>query len=356
MISNIPRSVWGYLLVFQIVAAAVLIVILIRIIVKHALGKQQTKTKKHGIKQSRRYQYILSLKDILPAEPLQAKYVYRYRFPSKPAFDRLDPNKQIMHLVASQIPPLDLVLKALHNRRMLEQYEEKMKLAPPFQAKHKGLFYAIERMQLSKLERRIRPVVPDFIVIYSYTSPKGRNHYRVDYAYSPENIALYYQKYQANPNDQQQYERSLITKSLRYEVLQRDRFSCSICGTRAEDGVTLEVEFIRPPSEGGKVKLSNLHTVCSRCSSSHTVTGWPSKEDQEYERKKMTSKLRAAIKERDGYRCKICGKSEADGVKLEVDHIVPISKGGLTVEDNLQTLCQDCNRGKGAKYDPFGFN
>ncbi len=34
---------------------------------------------------------------------------------------------------------------------------------------------------------------------------------------------------------------------------------------------------------------------------------------------------------------------------LEVDHIVPISKGGLTIEDNLQTLCWKCNRSKGAK-------
>jgi 5-methylcytosine-specific restriction endonuclease McrA len=38
-----------------------------------------------------------------------------------------------------------------------------------------------------------------------------------------------------------------------------------------------------------------------------------------------------------------------DGVKLEVDHIKPISKGGKTVLNNLQTLCMDCNRGKSNK-------
>ena len=54
---------------------------------------------------------------------------------------------------------------------------------------------------------------------------------------------------------------------------------------------------------------------------------------------------------RDGFRCVICGRTAEDGVKLHVDHIKPISKDGLTVPDNLRTLCQDCNLGKSDKYD-----
>jgi hypothetical protein len=58
---------------------------------------------------------------------------------------------------------------------------------------------------------------------------------------------------------------------------------------------------------------------------------------------------RFAILKRDGYRCRICGRTAAeDGVKLEVDHKVPRSKGGADTEDNLWTLCFDCNRGKRA--------
>ena len=65
----------------------------------------------------------------------------------------------------------------------------------------------------------------------------------------------------------------------------------------------------------------------------------------------MTSKLREKIKRRDNYTCQICGISTRDEphLLLEIDHIVPLAKNGLTTEDNLQTLCWKCNRSKGAK-------
>lgn len=65
----------------------------------------------------------------------------------------------------------------------------------------------------------------------------------------------------------------------------------------------------------------------------------------------MTSKLREHIKERDNFTCKICGASiyREPNLLLEVDHITPLAKGGITAEDNLQTLCWKCNRKKGAK-------
>lgn len=65
----------------------------------------------------------------------------------------------------------------------------------------------------------------------------------------------------------------------------------------------------------------------------------------------MTSKLRQSIKERDNFTCRQCGVSimQEPHLLLEIDHIVPVSKGGLTTEENLQTLCWRCNRSKGAK-------
>lgn len=67
------------------------------------------------------------------------------------------------------------------------------------------------------------------------------------------------------------------------------------------------------------------------------------------ERALMTDSLRYDILKRDGFRCKICGSEPSDGVKLHVDHIFPVSKGGKTVPNNLQTLCDRCNMGKSNK-------
>jgi len=59
-------------------------------------------------------------------------------------------------------------------------------------------------------------------------------------------------------------------------------------------------------------------------------------------------RLRFTVMRRDGFRCVQCGRSPATqaGVELHVDHVHPWSKGGLTVLENLQTLCADCNLGK----------
>lgn len=68
---------------------------------------------------------------------------------------------------------------------------------------------------------------------------------------------------------------------------------------------------------------------------------------REQERAKMNARLRYLILKRDGYKCQICGRTQEDGVKLHVDHIIPVSKGGETKMENLRTLCEDCNLGKG---------
>lgn len=69
------------------------------------------------------------------------------------------------------------------------------------------------------------------------------------------------------------------------------------------------------------------------------------------QRSLMTSRLRTQIKERDNYTCQQCAISTAHEphLLLEIDHIMPISRGGLSIPENLQVLCWRCNRSKGAK-------
>lgn len=57
----------------------------------------------------------------------------------------------------------------------------------------------------------------------------------------------------------------------------------------------------------------------------------------------IPSEIRWAVWERDNFTCQRCGTRR----NLSIDHLVPVTKGGLTEEDNLQTLCCSCNSAKG---------
>lgn len=67
------------------------------------------------------------------------------------------------------------------------------------------------------------------------------------------------------------------------------------------------------------------------------------------ESRKLASRF--AIMHRDHFRCRLCGVAVSDGehVRLEVDHIIPRSKGGGNEIENRWTLCFECNRGKGTQ-------
>lgn len=63
----------------------------------------------------------------------------------------------------------------------------------------------------------------------------------------------------------------------------------------------------------------------------------------------INEKSRLKILKRDHYSCVKCGRSPAThrGIVLHIDHIKPLSKGGDSSFDNLQTLCNKRNLGKG---------
>lgn len=56
-------------------------------------------------------------------------------------------------------------------------------------------------------------------------------------------------------------------------------------------------------------------------------------------------KMRFEVLERDIFTCQYCGRRAPD-VQLQVDHIYPVIKGGVTEKHNLITSCSDCNNGK----------
>lgn len=49
------------------------------------------------------------------------------------------------------------------------------------------------------------------------------------------------------------------------------------------------------------------------------------------------------------YECACCKMTSRNRIPFQVDHIVPLNKGGKTVVENLQILCRVCNGTKGDK-------
>lgn len=82
-------------------------------------------------------------------------------------------------------------------------------------------------------------------------------------------------------------------------------------------------------------------------------SGRPPMERPAAEPRSIRVGLRYEVLRRDRFRCVLCGASPAvsAGVLLHVDHIVPVARQGATTLDNLRTLCQDCNLGKGARLE-----
>lgn len=60
----------------------------------------------------------------------------------------------------------------------------------------------------------------------------------------------------------------------------------------------------------------------------------------------LSAKHRFKILHRDSFTCKYCGRKPPE-VKLCVDHIVPVGRGGTNDDGNLCASCSDCNHGKG---------
>ncbi len=96
---------------------------------------------------------------------------------------------------------------------------------------------------------------------------------------------------------------------------------------------------------------SELHPIRRRpiAKSSSLATQSRSRTSGGYKREAISKTLRWDILNRDNFRCVKCG-AKGDEAQLEVDHKTPVSLGGTNHPSNLQTLCRNCNRGKGARH------
>ena len=110
-----------------------------------------------------------------------------------------------------------------------------------------------------------------FHVNMSYSSPKGKVNLSKDATFNFDDLFVCYESVARSRLDKKTYnilstvERGEVSDSLRYDILNRDNFTCVICGASSKQGVRLHVDHIIPIAKGGTSTPDNLRTLCERC-------------------------------------------------------------------------------------------
>ncbi len=135
---------------------------------------------------------------------------------------------------------------------------------------------------------------------------------------------------------QQQYNECLDDKHMfRFVLVRQQTRYKQVNYVKTSYKVTVEDKMYRCSYQYLINRYSKLRDIDFQC----TLNEYHSKN----QRKLMTKELRKAIMVRDNYTCQMCGKYMPDEVGLHIDHVIPVSKGGKTIESNLQVLCSKCN-------------
>lgn len=253
---------------------------------------------------SSRYNQILDLNTSFHFQEVEEDNYLSTVCITKSEFEKFDADKYLLDSLYYGLD-FDMVeeiyFRAMYNQKLYQEYVEKISEIIPTS---ETIIKQNARMKVETFlsiedaicrEEILKPVLnPVLIVKAIYTSPKGRNSYVNKTQYSIDQIGammrianersandktqeysdiptsnFIYEKYQRNRRysnrSSQQRQRSLMTNSLRYDVLKRDHFRCTICGASAKEGAILEVDHIKPVSKGGKTEFNNLRTLCKSC-------------------------------------------------------------------------------------------
>ncbi len=114
-------------------------------------------------------------------------------------------------------------------------------------------------------------------------------------------------------------------------------YYCPACKSNLPPGQNARWEALYSQSHQAAISRSRPQSVSTK-----------SRPPTRHKREAIGVKLRYDIMTRDNNRCRKCGAT-GEQVRLHVDHIKPVAHGGTNEPSNLQTLCEKCNLGKGAR-------
>lgn len=257
-----------------IIITCILAIICIFIYVRMELRKNKVKN------QSFFYKKIVFLNDNFELDYFIKQIEFHKKYKSKAAVQKASLEDAAIQYISENLVYVEkLIEEYKKSEKQYENYKKALKkiLETEFDYSrikvNKILFSSLENF-INLETKMIKKIIFDnknllsLYVYVDYTSPKGRNYWCKDFTYSVSNILDYIKtvKHHEEYMKSAKYQRSILSDSLRYDVLKRDNFTCQICGASSKkDGVKLEVDHIFPVSKGGKTEMKNLQTLCERC-------------------------------------------------------------------------------------------
>lgn len=107
------------------------------------------------------------------------------------------------------------------------------------------------------------------------------------------------------------------------------------------------------PTQSPTVNVNDTHAQTSAKPSAVKSRRVRSSNASPEDRREAGLGLKWRVHKRDKFKCVLCGNNPPIDPRcvLHLDHVIPWSKGGKTREDNLRTLCSDCNIARSNRYD-----
>lgn len=206
---------------------------------------------------------------------IQRTHTYHFTLETKAKYDNFDPKRHMQDLIYENMDQYqELISQVRENRIRYGEYIEELEDHPEKAIRRDARLCGLSVKKYRKVEDRLLEkeqqtprTSTSASCIVSYTSPQGRNHYEKEYDFDYDEVVELLDEVSGRDSRKasMQYERSLVTPKLRYQVMKRDGFRCQLCGRRSGDGVELHVDHIVPISKGGKSDMSNLRTLCDYC-------------------------------------------------------------------------------------------
>lgn len=246
------------------------------------VDKIKEKKRKKVLDESKLLKGIKEVNSSFSYEPIKAEYYFTKECRSRKEYNRTT-TIDYLHTVLNRERALirELENAVQYNQTVILDYEQKCEDLLTRFSSDPTVEQKYRRTELEMFEKEKLYIGTSYVfkITVSFLTPQRRNHYSSTKAFSRDMILEEMKKIKEDKKAskeeeiarkkrlaEMEYERSLMSAKLRYDVLKRDNYRCVVCGASASDGVTqLHVDHIIPIAKGGKTEMSNLQTLCQRC-------------------------------------------------------------------------------------------